>query len=335
MSAAATARPRPTPKAAEPQSFERRRDGFTRFRHQYMYDLMRITGPKVDLACVLFVLTETEGADRDAKAPAPEKSRALSSAEFAWFAGEADVRTVQYALKDLCQRKVLVREYAGRRGLYCYSAPVATWAKLPDYADRKPAQSAMELDSGEETENVQRKNFRSVRVSPNVPTKPMNLHTPPQRVQFECSGAASIQHGIEEGLLIVRVKVVELDKRKPRPNFLELASLSKAVSNDTNALPSSYDTHFHVAWAEAGLSGSDWDHEQAADFWKKLEIAEQMVAVSGLRKQALAGDFSDSAFHPLPQNYLLKKMYQRAPRGRPNSKTAETDARMQRILESL
>lgn len=338
MSAAATAQPRlrRTPKATQPIGFERRSKGFTPIAHQHMYDLMRITGTHTNLACVIFVLTETEGANRDAKAKPPERSRPLSTEEFAWYANNPDIGTVQRAIKDLCDRKVLVREYAGRRGLYHYSAPSASWAKLPDYtAPRKPAASAEEIDSGEEKANSQPQICRSVRVKPNVPTKPIALTTPPERVQFECSGAATVQHGIEAGLLIVRVKVVEL--KKPRGPNLDLASLAKAVSNDTNGhkLPSSYDAHFRVAWAEAGLSGSDWDHEQAKAFWEKLEIAEQMVAIAGLRKQALAGDFSDSAFHPLPQNYLLKKMYQRAPRGRPNSKNAETDARMQRILEGL
>ena len=357
MSAAATAQPRQTKtvKAVKPETFERRSKGFTPIPHEVIYELPRLAGGLAEYVCVQYVLSLTLGADRDPKTPPPPLSRPISAEEFAWVAHETDIRTIQYALKDLCDRKVLVREYAGRRGFYRYSAPIPTWSALPDYAEvkKKAAQAAMALDStepekeseetGEETANVQRSRFRRTKVLANVPTKPIQLDDLPERMQFECSGAASIQHGIEEGLLIIKVKVLEIGEHKAnsqrkqiRSNGADLGTLSKAVSNGTNGhkLPSSYDTHFRVAWAEAGLGGSDWDHEQAQAFWEKLEVAEQMVAIAGLRKQALAGDFSETAFHPHPQNFLLKKMYQRTPRGKAKTKSEMEDEMFARITGS-
>lgn len=196
MSAAAIAHP--TTKAAEPMKFQRRRNGFTPLNHaKVMYELARLTGPKTQLLCVLFVLSETEGANRDKDTPPPSKSRPISSDEFAWFCHEPDVRTVERALKDLCDRKVLEREELKRRGFYAYSAPIATWSKLPDAeSERKPPASADRLDSGEEEANSQRQYCRPIHASPKVPTK---LTIPPDAEENEivCNAEAEIRTAMD------------------------------------------------------------------------------------------------------------------------------------------
>lgn len=74
---------------------------------------------------------------------------------------------------------------------------------------------------------------------------------------------------------------------------------------------------FQEAAIEAGLHGSESDWDQAKYEWNRLDFEQKTLAVKGLRERKVAGEFTDPAYRPLPQNYLKKRTWQRPVRASP------------------
>jgi hypothetical protein len=213
--------------------FKKRRAGYTPLDHrQVFYNLSRLTAGKTQVLCILYVLQATAGVSRAAGESAPLESQPISTEEFAWFAGEKDLRTVQAALKDLCDRKVLLRRIA-TRGEYIYSAPVQTWEKLASFVPpKKPVDSAEALDAedtsedhqSEEQANSQRGNLRSNQPEPRVKIRlvPKPLALAPnqsskaievpieadiEKVQFHSNGNVQVDPVIHRGILRISIRL--------------------------------------------------------------------------------------------------------------------------------
>jgi hypothetical protein len=215
-----------------PETFKRRRAGYTPLDHrEVFYNLSRLTAGKTQLLCILYVLQSTAGASRAAGEDAPAESEPISTEEFAWFCGEKNLRTVQAALEDLCERKVLVRKMK-KRGQYVYAAPAASWEKLPSFLPpKKPVDSAESLDEsgtseeeeGDEMANLQRRKLRlnslgdqPLELSAGRPSKAHPLEAliadkrqpiPIEKVQFDCDTPAHVDPVMYRGILRISIRM--------------------------------------------------------------------------------------------------------------------------------
>jgi hypothetical protein len=227
-SASAALAPAPVPSL---EKFKRRRAGHLAISFRWaFYNMGRLTAGKTQLLCVEYVLSETVSASRQEGEDAPSESRPISTEEFAWFTGES-LRTVQAALDDVCERKVLVRRMV-KRGVYVYSAPVETWDKLPAFvAEKKPVDSADSLDSadddteaaGEEQANIRRRKLRlsalndkPQALAPGRPSKAFELTAlidgkqkpvPVEKVQFDCNAPAQVDPVMHRGILRISIRM--------------------------------------------------------------------------------------------------------------------------------
>lgn len=210
---ATAASPAPAPAAGpRPATFRKRNTGFTPIDHRTVfYDLTRLTGGKTQLACVLYVLSETDGKARAGGTAAPTETRPISTEELAWYCRET-LRAVQAAIDDLCERSVLARKQS-KRGLYVYSAPTAGWDKLPDYQPpKKGAASAEEIDSAADADDENKEDPESQRrilrwtAEPVVlkaghPSKAFEVPGKVEKVQIASNAAGQIEGVLKRGIL--------------------------------------------------------------------------------------------------------------------------------------
>ncbi len=61
----------------------------------------------------------------------------------------------------------------------------------------------------------------------------------------------------------------------------------------------------------AELPASEVDRQAAKWEWGRLDFGQKLEAMKGLKDRVAAGEFSDPAFRPLPQNYLKNRIWQR------------------------
>lgn len=193
MSAAASAKLKNEPALTATQSFQEevaalqradrkacreRKNGHTPLFHKYREDFNRVVCGQAQVSCVILVLSETYGADRDQGTKPPERTRPMSSVEFWWYYGCSretgapliTLRAIEAALESLCRKDpqsgsaVLCRSARGKRGFYEYWVPLETWKTLPDPSPKKPAASSEDLDStddsNEEDTAAQRRKLR-------------------------------------------------------------------------------------------------------------------------------------------------------------------------------
>lgn len=64
------------------------------------------------------------------------------------------------------------------------------------------------------------------------------------------------------------------------------------------------------------LPFSEADLSVAKIEWRRLDIEQKLAATQGLRKRKECGEYDDSTYRPLPQNYLSKRMWNRPIRDR-------------------
>ena len=161
MSATATALAPWRPDSSSSRSeYRRRTKGYTPLYHeQGFYELNRLTNGKTQLLILLFLYSETVGAERDSRLPPPEWSRPLRVREISNFAAgvtESDIRNTRLAVDDLLKRHVIEAKAKGAPGAHTYSLPTSTWPLLPGYEPRrKPVAAAEEIEpetKGEEAE---------------------------------------------------------------------------------------------------------------------------------------------------------------------------------------
>lgn len=112
---------------------------------------------------------------------------------------------------------------------------------------------------------------------------------------------------------------------------VESVSVSGSVSEKTLTFD---DFHkFHEVCEIAELSLADSDLTACRVWWVRLSIEEKLAAVQGIKARVAAGEFADSAFRPLPQNYLRQKLWQRPIRERRDPGVDKQHAQRNEVLE--
>ncbi len=73
---------------------------------------------------------------------------------------------------------------------------------------------------------------------------------------------------------------------------------------------------FTEACAIAEMVGSESDLFMARTWWVRLDLADRLAAVAGIKDRVAAGEYDEARYRPLPQNYLQQKLWQRTIRPR-------------------
>lgn len=92
---------------------------------------------------------------------------------------------------------------------------------------------------------------------------------------------------------------------------------------------------FLAAATECGLPASETDIQSAKFEWRSLDLEQKRLAIKGLHDRLVAGEFSDPAFRPLPQNYLKKRLWQRPVRASPRTAPSKSDRMMEIFYENM
>jgi hypothetical protein len=186
------------------------------FRHSF-YNLSRLAGGQTELLCILYVLSETEGASRAEGAPPPKESRPISVDELALYTRQS-VRAAQDAMEDLCKRRVITRRKV-RSGMYAFGAPIETWDSLDDYVapqvSKKPAASAEELDSMSDDERekeepglgIVRWTTEPVAFKAGRPTKAIEVPGKVEKVQIASNASGQIEGELKRGILRLSIRM--------------------------------------------------------------------------------------------------------------------------------
>jgi len=120
-----------TATVAASSSPTRRRGGFSPFPHQVLSDWPRLVSGDTQIYSIMLIVSETLGAVPDKQGRKPEWSRSITNEELANHCRCRSVRTVEIAIKDLVDRKVIRRKKSTSGG-YAYQVPFETWPELPD-----------------------------------------------------------------------------------------------------------------------------------------------------------------------------------------------------------
>jgi len=83
----------------------------------------------------------------------------------------------------------------------------------------------------------------------------------------------------------------------------------------------------------AELTASETDMDAARFEWNRLDFQQKIDAVRGLSERIAAGEFSDPAFRPLPQNYLKRRIWQRVVREKQAGPGERDRAKRREVLE--
>ncbi len=101
------------------------------------------------------------------------------------------------------------------------------------------------------------------------------------------------------------------------------------------ALLDDFPAFLEAATACELLPASETDVQQARFEWRNLDPDQKRAALTGLRTRQAAGEFSDPAFRPLPQNYLKKRLWQRPIRASPRGAPSKSDRAMEIFMENM
>lgn len=311
LSTAQAARPKP-PKKAEQLAklkgkYEQRSDGFLYVEYrQVYYNLMRLTGSHAQICCVMHVLTETISAVRPKKSKPRKETRPIEVEEFQFFIQDS-LSSIQHALQDLSDRKIIPRrpatasDFQGRkapdelRGWYVYSAPIESWDGIPAYKPEpktaEPDEPATEdTDDGDdgdggELDDLRQKKLHLItgtttgeplRLKPHRPTKAYEPPVPVEKVQFEAGAELYIEAILHRGLLKVSIQLPEwllaLAKERQRQGGGSDAkfSVGKNVSVASNTLTGSAGGSFAAFFEvgiQAGLPASREDWRETERWW--------------------------------------------------------------------
>lgn len=120
--------------------------GYTPFPHTYIEVLPGKVSGLVQFVCIGYIIRKTFGLARQRNTPPPEWTEPITARKFAFIARGSDERTVEIALLDAVQRRLIARRPGPDRRGYVYQALVEEWPSAPAYspkvAPKKPVQSS-------------------------------------------------------------------------------------------------------------------------------------------------------------------------------------------------
>ncbi len=160
-------------------------------------------------------------------------------------------------------------------------------------------------------------------ISPHPPPPSQKLSQQNQQLQVEPMNSSSYVSGPvgengtkEKGVPCGNGKVLKKQQVKSSP-----MNSSSYVAGKPNAEGFA---EFMDAAQQIGISGSSVDWGEAQTAWKRLSVPERLTAVAGLRERLNAP--SDPARKALPQNYLLRRMWERQVRRETNRAASRDEA---------
>jgi hypothetical protein len=318
--------------ASNPLPQPQRRKGFTPFPNDVLLDWPRLLSGNAQIFTVMYLNSETTGAVRTRGTEPPYWSRPINNEELAGFA-RCSVRAIQLAVDELVERKVIERK-SSFRGAFRYHIPFDVWPSLPDRPTNVVPISAESEEPEEESEEESRPTGQVVPVF----SKPQRLRGGARPRPKELPGAASklrvTSNGEIEYMGTLCDGVLSIELNIPKGEDSAKGSHKTFQNRD----PKSNKTHvgvvddrafaqFERAARKAELSFSKSDLVAMHKQWAKLSAEERATATQGLLDRAAAGEYSNPTYRPLPQNYLAKRMWERAIRKPAGKAEAKMDER--------
>ena len=300
---------------------DRRRRGFTPIPNWNLPDWSRLLAG-AEFPIVMYITSQSDGAVRPRGTEAPYWTPPISTEELADVA-RCTIRAVQGALDDLVSRKVIERKKGvGGAGFYRYHVPWPTWESLPD----RPRQGPIPISGDpEEPEEEPADEPQPTGVVVPVFEKPQRLKggarprakelpAPAGKLRVTADSEIEYTGTICDGVLSLEFKV----PRGEQEAGVKRKSFRSTDDNSNNSLERVVDDAkfraFEQACRRAKLSWSSSDLGAMYKVWCGLSPGDRDAAIQGIVDRAAAGEFSDPRYCPLPQNYLQKRIWERAVR---------------------
>jgi hypothetical protein len=303
--------------ATQPIPAPQRRKGFTPFPNDVLLDWPRLLSGNAQIYTVMFLNSETTGAARDAGTKPPYWSRPITTAELAAF-GRCTIRSIQLAVDELVDRKVIERKNSVN-GSARYHIPFDTWPVLPDRPSNVvPITEAEEPEADtEEDTNPQGEVIpvfsKPQRLRAGLRPRPKELPAAAGKLRVTADSEVEYTGTLCAGVLTLEFKIPKGEQEaKAKRNIFRNADPKshKTQSGLVNDRPFA---DFERTARKVGMSFSKADLGPMYTQWLKIATRkEQLEAIQGLIDRQAAGEFSDPTFIPLPQNYLKKRMWERA-----------------------
>jgi hypothetical protein len=308
-----SAAPLPRPEA-------QRRQGFTPLPNECLWDWSRLVSGDAQVMSILYINSELHPV-REKGQPPPKWTRSITYEELAAFC-RCTVRAVDYAFKDLVERKVIVRKKTAQG--FAYAIPFETWPELPDrppkvvsIADPEQAEEESEEEANKPRGQVLPVFSKPQKVRAGGRTRPKELPAAAGKLQFEAENEIEFDARMCDGILTIRAKGESEANKKGTKGEAKRNRLQVDCSQGTeNTRLGNFHT-FESVWLEHGINAApdDWAASRVA--WSRLDTAEQLAAVAGVRERFYLGEYDvkETKWIPLPQNYLQKKYWLRPIRG--------------------
>jgi hypothetical protein len=319
--------------ASNPLPQPQRRKGFTPFPNDVLLDWPRLLSGNAQIFTVMYINSETTGAIRARGTEPPYWSRPLSTEELAGFAC-CTVRAIQLALDELVARKVIERK--GAR----YHIPFETWSRLPD---RPPTVVAISGDAEEPEEDTEAETLagqvipvfsKPQRLRGGARPRPKELPAPAGRLRVTCNSEVEYSGTICDGTLFLEFTVPKGEQEGNGKRNIFQKTESKSNKQHTGTLIDDAGfAQFERAARKVELSFSKSDLVAMLRQWQKLSPGDRDLATQGLLDRGAAGEYSNPTYRPLPQNYLAKRMWERAIR-KPAGKADSAAAQIERLARS-
>jgi hypothetical protein len=289
-----------------------RRKGFTPFPNDVLLDWPRLLSGNAQIFTVMYLNSETTGAVRTRGTEPPYWSRPITTEELAAFAC-CTTRAIQLALDELAARKVIERK--GTR----YHIRFDTWPRLPD---RPATVVPISADAEEPEEDTDTETLagqvipvfsKPQRLRGGARPRPKELPAPAGRLRVTCNSEVEYSGTLCDGTLFLEFTVPkgEQEGNAKRNIFQKTGSKSNKPHTSTLIDDAGF-ARFERAARKVELSFSKSDLVAMHKQWVKLSADEQAAATQGLLDRAAAGEYSNPTYRPLPQNYLARRMWERA-----------------------
>lgn len=305
----------------------KRRGGFAKLPNSALLDFPRLMSGNVQILAILYINAENQwNGERQWTRPITHEELAKAT--------RSTIRAVELKVKDLIDRSVLQAK-RGPKGTM-YHIPFETWADLPDMPSPVAELPAQEVEQAAEEESKEKPKFvpafsSRLKVPAGKKTKPIKFCDDglaegiqfDSDVEIECDGFLR-----NDGVLRLSIRAIQ--ERKAGEGY------PKNISGDhpqvKQSIQSSNFSLYETAWLGHGINASPGDWSAARKEWAKLPMEQQLASVAGIQDRFAAGEYDEARFIPLPQNYLLKKLWMRPVRGR---KKNSEEARRQEVQSNL
>ncbi len=278
--------------------------------HSYFTQLPRCCDYSVYI-CVGVILAASMRWDRNQKDFTAIET-ALSVEDLKQITGYSE-RAVQGALKTAGEKGLIVeKEVSGRASLYSIQPEqFKNGIKLARKAARKLDREACEHKAKRQTQKTPQVN-EDTETTPAVELTPNNVVSITK--DFGRCGNCGVFGPIEPVKPEVAAEYMQNPTARGSPGPPQAPKLTPnpEPTQAQGGIVRDNFWKFLEACHDAGIGGSAIDLKQAQYEWARLSFEDRQAAVKGIRDRVKAGELTDPNFRPLPQNYLRKKIWQRA-----------------------